>query len=231
MARLPLALSRQTRRAAVQLVVDRDHYDEVVLGALSSARVSVWIATANLKDVHVEAPIGTRARARGRYLSITERFEEMVRNGVEIRLLHGALPSRPYRESLSRHEGLVPPRFEMRHCPRVHLKLIAVDGEYLYVGSANFTGAGLGARGDGRRNFEMGFSSDDDLLLDAAQSRFERIWSGKECGSCKLRNECPRPLDQPAPPLPRVASAKAARVRLTTAKPRASRPSRTGKPR
>jgi hypothetical protein len=77
----------------------------------------------------------------------------------------------------------------------------------------------------------MGFSSDDDLLLDAAQSRFERIWSGKECGSCKLRHECPRPLDQAAPPLLRVAVAKTARVRLTTAKPRASRPSRTGKPR
>jgi phosphatidylserine/phosphatidylglycerophosphate/cardiolipin synthase-like enzyme len=206
MARLaPLALAPQVRRAAVQLVVDRDHYDDVVMGALSSARVSVWIATANLKDVHVEAPIGTRARARGKYLSMTERFGEMVRRGVEIRVLHGAPPSRPYRESLARQDDLAPPTFEMRHCPRVHLKLIAVDGAYLYVGSANFTGAGLGARGDGRRNFEMGFSSDDDLLLDAAQSRFERIWSGKECGSCKLRSECPRPLDVDRAPTRRHA--------------------------
>jgi phosphatidylserine/phosphatidylglycerophosphate/cardiolipin synthase-like enzyme len=180
----------------VQLVVDRDHYDDVVLGALSEARVSVWIATANVKDVHVEAPIGTRARARGRYLSMTERFQDLVRSGVEIRILHGAPPSRPYRESLARHADLVAPRFEMRHCPRVHLKLIAVDGTYLYLGSANFTGAGLGARSEGRRNFEMGLSSDDDVLLDAAQSRFERIWSGKECGSCRLRSECATPLDQ-----------------------------------
>jgi phosphatidylserine/phosphatidylglycerophosphate/cardiolipin synthase-like enzyme len=222
MARLaPLASTSQIRRAGVQLVVDRDHYDDVVIRALSSARVSVWIATANLKDVHVEAPIGTRARARGKYLSITERFGELVRRGVEIRVLHGAAPSRPYRESLARQGDLAPPAFEMRHCPRVHLKLIAVDGAYLYVGSANFTGAGLGARGDGRRNFEMGFSSDDDLLLDAAQSRFDRIWTGKECGSCKLRSECPRPLDRAAP----------SRVRLAKPKTRASRPPRAGKPR
>lgn len=186
------------RKAQVQLVVDREHYDGVVLGALSGARVSVWIATANLKDVHVEAPIGTRARARGRYLSITERFEELVRRGVEIRILHGAPPSRPYRESLARHRELARPAFEMKHCPRVHLKLVAVDGAYLYLGSANLTGAGIGAKGDGRRNFEMGLSTDDDLLLDAAQSRFERIWSGKECGACRLRRECPRPLDVPA---------------------------------
>jgi phosphatidylserine/phosphatidylglycerophosphate/cardiolipin synthase-like enzyme len=83
----------------------------------------------------------------------------------------------------------------MRRCPRVHLKLIAVDGRALYLGSANFTGAGLGARGEGRRNFEMGILTDDEAMLDAAQERFERIWSGRECGACKLRAICPRPLD------------------------------------
>jgi phosphatidylserine/phosphatidylglycerophosphate/cardiolipin synthase-like enzyme len=73
--------------------------------------------------------------------------------------------------------------------------MIAVDGAYLYLGSANFTGAGLGAKDDGRRNFELGVSTDDDVLLDATQARYERIWSGKECGACKLRGLCPKPLD------------------------------------
>lgn len=193
-ARLPRPRRPERRSASVELVADRDHYDGVV-AALLSARVSVWIATANLKDVHVEAPVGTRARARGRFVSMTERFEDLVRRGVEIRILHGAPPSRPFRESLERRDALVPPAFELRNCPRVHLKIIAVDGEYLYVGSANFTGAGLGAKADGRRNFEMGFATDDDLLLDRAQSRFDRIWSGAECGSCRVRNLCPAPLD------------------------------------
>jgi len=176
-------------------VEDRQHYDAVILGAISEARVSVWIATANLKDVHVEAPIGTRARAAGRYLSMTERFEELTGRGVEVRILHGALPSRPFRASLARRKNLKTPRFELRHCPRVHLKLIVVDGSFLYLGSANFTGAGLGARGDGRRNFELGLSTDDDVLLDATQARFDRIWSGRECGACRLRSSCPGPLD------------------------------------
>lgn len=200
MARIPRSTKSERRNASVDLVVDRQHYDDVVLGALGRARVSVWIATANVKDVHMEAPIGTRARARGRYMSITEHFESLVDRGVEIRLLHGALPSRPFRASLDKRLRLVPPRFEMRHCPRVHLKLIAVDGAYLYLGSANFTGAGLGAKGDGRRNFEMGVSTDDDVFLDSAQSRFDRIWTGKECGACRLRSVCPEPLDQPPAP-------------------------------
>jgi phosphatidylserine/phosphatidylglycerophosphate/cardiolipin synthase-like enzyme len=183
------------RTAAVDLLADSRHYDDVILGALSGAKVSIWIATANLKDVHVEAPIGTRARAAGRFMSMTERFEELVQRGVEVRILHGALPSRPFRASLARRRGLKTPKFQLRHCPRVHLKLIVVDGQYLYIGSANFTGAGLGARGEGRRNFELGITTDDDVLLDAAQLRFDRIWQGRECGSCKLRSVCPKPLD------------------------------------
>jgi len=192
MAILP---SSSIRRAAVELVSDRRHYEEIIVRAIGDAKTSVWISTANLKDVHVEAPIGTRARAQGRFYSITERFVELVRRGVEIRILHGALPSRRFRASLARAKELKPPRFELRHCPRVHLKMIAVDGAYLYLGSANFTGAGLGAKDDGRRNFELGIATDDDVLLDATQLRFDRIFSGKECGACKLRGVCPKPLD------------------------------------
>lgn len=175
-----------------RLIVDREHYDVLVQGAIDKAKVSLWIATANLKSMMVEAPIGTVARARGRYLSILDTFESLARRGVELRLLHATPPSRPFRAELAKHRSLP---LERRECPRVHLKMIAVDGRLLYLGSANFTGAGLGAKGEGRRNFEMGLLTDDDVTLDAAQARFERIWSGNECGGCKLRGVCPKPLD------------------------------------
>ncbi len=194
-AAVKLLEATNVRRAAVDLVSDRRHYEEIIVRAIGAARTSVWIATANLKDVHIEAPIGTRARAQGRYYSIVERFTELVRAGVELRILHGAPPSRHFQASLAKARELEPPRFDLRHCPRVHLKLVAVDGAFLYLGSANFTGAGLGAKGDGRRNFELGVTTDDDVLLDASQQRFDRIFSGKECGACKLRRSCPKPLD------------------------------------
>jgi phosphatidylserine/phosphatidylglycerophosphate/cardiolipin synthase-like enzyme len=78
----------------------------------------------------------------------------------------------------------------------VHLKTVIVDGELLYLGSANWTGAGLGAKGSGRRNFELGFVTDDALLLDQIQGLYERLWTGGECATCKLREECPGPLDE-----------------------------------
>jgi hypothetical protein len=90
----------------------------------------------------------------------------------------------------------------MRLCPRVHFKAVVVDGTMLYLGSANWTGAGLGAKGEGRRNFELGFLSRDDLLLDEVQGYFDRIWRGGECGACKLRDRCPKPLERDMAELP-----------------------------
>lgn len=185
------------RRVEVTLVRDRAHYHEVVMGAVARAKVSVWISTANVKGVRVEAPLGTRARARGAYVSILELFAGLHARGVELRLLHAGLPSRAFRADLGREQQLAAGGLAMRRCPRVHLKMIAVDGASLYLGSANLTGAGIGAKGDRRRNFEAGILTDDDVLLDEMQATFDRIWSGKECPRCALRDVCPAPLDAP----------------------------------
>jgi phosphatidylserine/phosphatidylglycerophosphate/cardiolipin synthase-like enzyme len=187
--------STDVRRASISIVLDRAHYERVIR-ALGEARTSVWIATANLKQLMVEAPIGTRDRARGRYVPILDTLQSLCDRGVHVRILHATAPSRPFREELSaRMRRLLPPAFQMRACPRVHMKMIAVDGALLYLGSANFTGAGLGAKDEGRRNFEMGIVTDDEWMLDVSQSRFDAIWRGAECGSCRLRNRCPLPLD------------------------------------
>lgn len=179
------------RSIRAKLLVDAEHYSELVSRAIDDARVSVWIATANLKTMLVEAKVGSRARARGRYVSFFETLSELARRGVDVCILHAGIPSGPLRKEM---EKLRTSRVRMRRCPRVHLKMIAIDGRLLYLGSANLTGAGLGAKGEGRRNFEMGVVTDDTAMLDAAQARFDRIWRGGECGACKLKSECPQPL-------------------------------------
>ncbi len=183
------------RRVDLQLIRDRAHYSELVMGAIAQAKVSVWIGTANVKGLRVEAPRGTRARARGAYVSVLSLFDTLAGGGVELRMLHASLPSRAFREDLRAHPRLAEGALAMRRCPRVHLKMIAVDGALLYLGSANFTGAGLGAKGDHRRNFEAGVLTDDDVLLDEMQGAFDAIWRGRECGSCALRGVCPLPID------------------------------------
>ena len=107
-------------------------------------------------------------------------------------------PARPrarFAPSWTATRSLFQGGLELRQCPRLHFKAIVVDGAFLYLGSANWTGAGLGAKGAGRRNFELGFVTADDQLLDRVQAIYDRIWSGAECGACKMRDLCPGPLD------------------------------------
>jgi phosphatidylserine/phosphatidylglycerophosphate/cardiolipin synthase-like enzyme len=221
----------ELRRVPLRLLGGRGHYQAVIERVMAAER-SVWIATANLKELMVEDPRARPGRRRtlrrgaGAYRSILAVFEEHVARGVEIRLLHAGEPSRPFRAELARRPGLkttagawgaggfpagAPSRevrnplrvpqtigsFEMRQCPRVHFKAVVIDGAQLYLGSANWTGAGLGAKGEGRRNFELGFVTADDLLLDQVQSLYEEVWRGARCAGCRLRQDCPRPLDRP----------------------------------
>ncbi len=181
------------RTAAIRLVQDRQHVEEVIEKGIRSVKTSVWIATANIKDLHVEARVGTRARTRGRYISLFEELQEAAERGVDTRILHAGPPSRLLAQRLrpSKKGGL-----QMRRCLRVHLKMIAVDGTLLYIGSANFTGAGLGAKGNAKRNFEAGIVTDDEWLLDEMQGSFDAIWTGQHCKGCQLRVECPKPLDK-----------------------------------
>ncbi len=200
----------EARGIRAKLIVDRDHYDDLVARRLRDARVSVWISTANLKSTLVEAPVGSRARARGRFVSLYESLGDLAKNGVDVRILHASAPSRPLAKEIgpdTSRAGSV----KLRQCPRVHLKMIAIDGRLLYLGSANLTGAGIGAKGDGRRNFEMGILTDSDAMLDDAQERFDRIWRGAECAGCKLRSVCAKPLDRLGKPTTLPARSKRAR--------------------
>lgn len=133
-------------------------------------------------------------------MSVLDVFDRLARDGVELRILHASMPSRAFRKAFDSKPRLVAGGLQLRQCPRVHLKLVIIDGALAYLGSANWTGAGLGAKGSHRRNFEMGFVTDDDAVLDATQDRYEQLWRGSECGACRLRTECEAPLDLDARP-------------------------------
>jgi len=188
----PVDFVRPLPSSDLQLVSGRGHYERVVASVLA-ARRSVWIATANLKELLVEAPYSMPGR-RPSYRSVLDAFDELAARGVELRILHASLPSRPFRDELERHERLFRGGLQLRSCPRVHLKLVIVDAAQVYLGSANWTGAGLGAKGTGRRNFELGVLSGDDRLIDEAQALFDHVWTGGGCEGCRLRDECEAPL-------------------------------------
>ncbi len=172
-------------------------YERVLGELVPSARDSLLIATATLKATRLVRSGGSappsRRRGRGSE-SVVRLLARLGRRGVAVRVLHAGVPSGPFLEELKTIE---PHAFEMRRCPRTHFKAAVVDGERLYLGSANLTGAGLGAKSAGRRNVEVGLVTADPALLDTVADLFEAVWSGALCAECDRRDHCPVPLEEP----------------------------------
>ncbi|HVT89605.1 MAG TPA: phospholipase D family protein [Tepidisphaeraceae bacterium] len=177
------------QQSTAQLVSGKDHFNRIVLNGICKAKVSIDIMTADFKAMLV--PDGLSSRAR----SIVEVFRSLARKGVEIRLLHAGVPSSAALSELKRElpEGLI-----IRRCPRLHSKAVIIDAKTMYLGSANLTGAGLGAKGDKRRNFEMGIWTDQITLIEPVMEEFNSLWEGRHCAGCGRRDVCPVPLEEPA---------------------------------
>ena len=179
------------RAIEAELLVGEALYREVILKRLAHARESVWISTANVKAMFVERS--------GTFKPVLDLFAELARRGVDLRLLHAELPSRPFRAAFDKQKKLVEGGLALKICPRVHFKCVLVDGAWLYLGSANLTGAGLGAKHADQRNFEVGFVTEDFDTIDRTTALFEGVWTGAECRTCRLRSICPDPIGTAAP--------------------------------
>ena len=164
-----------------QFITDRQIYDQVIQNAVPSAKAFLWLATSNLKDLYVH-----RAGSMVPFLKI---LSDLIERGVAIRLLHGKEPGPAFRRDFDRYPNLIA-GMERILCPRVHFKSVIVDGSLAYSGSANLTGAGMGAKSDQRRNFEAGFVTSDPAIVQAVMAQFDRVWMGAECDACQRKTYC-----------------------------------------
>lgn len=171
-----------------QLVVDAGHFRRIVAGGMLKATTSLDIMTADFKAMLVPEPGRRRAR------SIVEVLRSLAAKGVEVRLLHAGTPSAPALQELRK---ALPAHLTIRRCPRLHAKAVVVDCRRMYLGSANLTGAGLGAKADGKRNFEMGVWTESPALIDEVLDGFNALWEGRQCGTCRRKEHCPVPLEEP----------------------------------
>jgi len=172
-----------------EFLQNRDIYTRLVLEHMVQAQRSLWIATANLKDMHVEH--------RGAYRSVLEVFRELADRGVDVRVLHAGVPGERYLHSLKSSGLIRRENFTMRRCPRVHFKCVVVDGERVFLGSPNLTGAGMGAKSPERRNFEIGILTRDEDLRESVRTLFLDVWEGDMCADCGRSSACPVPLEEP----------------------------------
>ena len=165
---------------SVRYIQDEDHYKEV-LSKVSKVKESVWIGTADIKDLYIEDKP---------FLSV---LAELLKKGVEVRLIHAKEPGPVFREEFDRYPILAK-NLERVLCPRVHFKMIVFDYREVYIGSANLTGAGIGMKSATRRNFEAGILTDEFKIVDAACEQFDKIWTGGHCKRCGRKDFCGDPV-------------------------------------
>jgi phosphatidylserine/phosphatidylglycerophosphate/cardiolipin synthase-like enzyme len=174
---------------SAELVADAEHFQRIVREGILRAKTSVDIMTADFKAMLVPEPVSS-ASAR----SIVQVFRSLAGRGVEIRLMHAGTPSSAALKELKR---ALPSNLTIRRCPRLHAKTVIIDAGWMYLGSANLTGAGLGAKADGRRNFELGVCTRSSELIEGVLEHFNALWEGDGCKTCKRKDVCPVPLEEP----------------------------------
>jgi phosphatidylserine/phosphatidylglycerophosphate/cardiolipin synthase-like enzyme len=171
----------------MELLLNEAIYKRVIVELLPTARKFLWIVTADIKDLHV--PKGRK------FVPLLEILSDLIGSGVTVRLMHAKEPGPRFREDFDRYPNLLNAElFERVLCPRIHTKTVIVDGKHAFIGSANLTGAGLGAKSAHKRNFEAGFLTQDKTHIQEMMEWVDELYLGSFCRKCGRRSTCPDPI-------------------------------------
>lgn len=168
----------------ISFISDTLHYSHVLELAIK-AKHTLWIGTADIKDLYVSS-----GKTEKPFLGV---LSELIGRGVNVRLIHAKEPGQVFREDFDKYKNLAM-GLERVLCPRVHFKIIVIDCNTCYIGSANLTGAGMGMKSPNRRNFEAGILTDDPEIVEDAMEEFDKVWRGAMCRTCQRRQYCGDPI-------------------------------------
>jgi len=165
----------------LEYITDREIYEQVICGQIPKAGQFLWLATSDLKDLYVDKS--------GAMVPFLEVLSDLVKKQVAVRLLHAKEPGPAFRKDFDRYPNLLE-GVERILCPRVHFKSVVVDGRFAYCGSANLTGAGMGAKSKEKRNFESGFITTDNEIIEKIMQQYDEVWIGRHCKGCRRKEFC-----------------------------------------
>lgn len=165
-----------------EFLSDEQIYRKLMREEIPSARESVFIATALVKQTQIEI-------TKGEFGPFIQLVDDLIRRRVSVSILLAGKPSKSFMDSIARFPR-VAAALQFRVCARNHMKIVLIDNARLYLGSANLTGAGMGRKSNDRRNFEFGLYTTDPRLIRRVSGMAEEIWLQKPCRSRQATRLC-----------------------------------------
>ena len=95
-------------------ISNESHYEQVI-ERIKTVNKTLWIGTADIKDLYVKDGRGTKP--------LLEVLSDLAKKGVEIRLIHAKEPGPAFRQDFDKYPALIE-GMERVLCPRVHFKII-----------------------------------------------------------------------------------------------------------
>jgi phosphatidylserine/phosphatidylglycerophosphate/cardiolipin synthase-like enzyme len=181
--------NRMLSNNEVRLIVNNNHYEEVIQ-RICLAKSSIKILTGDFKRFRLKPSVeqGDNYNDGTPFIkSLIEKAEK----GVTVQILCSR-PSKYFAEELENYyqEMESSDNFEYVYCIRNHAKVIIVDDELAYVGSANVTPAGLGQGIISPGNFEAGILANNPELVGSIRDFFAMVWDANSCKGCHRADQC-----------------------------------------
>lgn len=158
----------------VEFIQGKEH--EQLFSIMKKANRELLLASAIIKDFYIIDSLGNKFR-------LSKILTKLALKKVDIKVLTTPkMKDRLFYSNIEESGNLV----DIRFCPRLHVKMVIIDAKIAYFGSANLTGAGLGMKGEHKRNFEIGAITKDPSIVRSMHELFYSIWYGKMCRKCKF---------------------------------------------
>ena len=108
-------------------ISNESHYEQVI-ERIKTVKKTLWIGTADIKDLYVKEGRGTKP--------LLEVLSDLAKNGVEIRLIHAKEPGPAFLQDFDKYPALID-GMERVLCPRVHFKIIVFNNGIIFLLETN----------------------------------------------------------------------------------------------
>lgn len=179
--------SKTVTNIGTRIITNQNHYTEVIQ-RICDAKSSIKIMTGDFQYFSLKMTTGQEKR-RLKGAPFIKFLMDKAEKGVSVQIILSDPTQNVSDELIAFFRETNSNCFSTRNCIRNHAKVVIIDDEIAYMGSANATRAGLGQHKPG--NFEVGILTEDSSIIASMEELFSKIWEGDFCENCHRKNFCP----------------------------------------